>query len=622
MKAKPVGGGSSSPVYDTVRQGLAESMFETAKQALRDEQQRRRSQALRTSFAPAPAEEPKKENPWLGALKSLGGGLLSIPATAADIVAKPFEAIPGVPDVNPEDIGSFNFFVQGGKDLQHAYGDAKELARSIVTGEDTLSQSPTAKAYQAAGGGLEGTLAAAAPYLDLASVVAPMAMSAGRGAGVIAPKAVPYKPLTASQVNAPRTRTAFDDYLEMTPTGRDAGTVVFGGEDRPSSPVEKLASAQANLEIAKAAQRQAREAIGIEVQDIDFPSPSETTRIIRLDATDYGVFDAIGPAWEDLGSQQIAAGINANNLPNEMDSLRRYFSNEYEDFQNYLRGYTANDKVKSYVQNIDRVFAVTPPTTRKFRVFRGVRSGTGSPDGEYVGAFYRSLQPGQLVVEPAYLSTSISKGFASEWASENMDDILLVIDVPEGSVAINPIASWERGLDEIDNHLNAPMEQELLFNRGTVLRVTQNDGNVIWAEIVPRHELSTSPLSTSDIKQSLLDRYSYKQLAEMVQEGKQKYQFYEAFLKDDEELQKMVSKLRWPESGIKDVARMIADLRLDAFDDVGDYEAFRDAAFLFEDDDGMLAAGKKLLTFLKKRQLLEPEMLTFIKSNLEEIIDY
>lgn len=622
MKQDPSRGGASSPVYDTVRRGLAESMFDTAKQAVRDEQQRRRSQALRTGFAPAPAEEPKKENPWLSALKTLGGAVISIPATGADIVAKPFEAIPGFPDVNPEDVGSFNFFVQGGKSLQHAYGDAKELTRSIITGKDTLSQSPTAQAYQAAGGGLTGTLAAAGPYLDLGSVVAPMAMGAARGAGLVAPKPVPYKPLTASQVDAPRTRTAFDDYLEMTPTGRDSGTVVFGGKDRPSSPVEKLASAQTNLEIAKAAQRQAREAIGIEVQDIDFPSPLGATDLLRVDATDYGVFRTDGSAWEDLGSQQISAGINVENLPNEMASMRQYFSNDYENFQDYLRGHTANDQVRAHVQNIDRVFAATPPTTRKFKVFRGVRSGSGSPDSEYVGAFYRSLQPGQLIVEPAYLSTSISQGFASEWASANMDDILLVIDVPEGSVAINPITSWKRGLDEIDDHLYAPEEQELLFNRGTVLRVTQNDGNVIRAEIVPAHEVSTSPLSTSDIKQSLLERYSYKQLAEMVQEGEQKYQFYEAFLKDDEELQKMVSKLRWPESGIKDVARMIADLRLDAFDDVGDYEAFRDAAFLFEDDDGMLAAGKKLLTFLKKRQLLEPEMLTFIKNNLEEIIDY
>lgn len=152
----------------------------------------------------------KKPSTWdnvLGGLKGAAGLTISPLATAADIVAKPFELIPGVPDVNPESVGSVNLFVQGGKSLQHVTGDAKELGRSIITGKDTLSQSPTAQAYQAAGGGLTGTLAAAGPYLDLASVFAPVAMGAARGAGVVAPKAVPYKPLTNADIPATPYRT-------------------------------------------------------------------------------------------------------------------------------------------------------------------------------------------------------------------------------------------------------------------------------------------------------------------------------------------------------------------------------------------------------------------------------
>lgn len=145
----------------------------------------------------------------LGGLKGALGLAVSPVATVADIAAKPFEAIPGVPDFNPENVGSVNLFVQGGKSLQHVYGDAKELGRSIITGKDTLSQSPSARAYQAAGGGLTGTLAAAGPYLDVGSVVAPMAMGAARGAGLVAPKPVPYTPLTASQVDATRPMTPY-----------------------------------------------------------------------------------------------------------------------------------------------------------------------------------------------------------------------------------------------------------------------------------------------------------------------------------------------------------------------------------------------------------------------------
>lgn len=154
-------------------------------------------------------EEKSGDSAVVGGLKGLFGGLISPVATVADIAWKPFEAIPGAPDFNPEDAGSVNLFVQGGKSLQHVTGDAKELARSIITGKDTLSQSPTARAYQAAGGGLTGTLAAAGPYLDVGSVVAPMAMGAARGAGLVAPKPVPYKPLTASQVDATRPMTPY-----------------------------------------------------------------------------------------------------------------------------------------------------------------------------------------------------------------------------------------------------------------------------------------------------------------------------------------------------------------------------------------------------------------------------
>lgn len=62
---------------------------------------------------------------------------------------------------------------EGGRSVEHVYGDARELAKSVVTGEDTLSQSPSARAYQAAGGGFGGALAAALPYVNAATTVVP-----------------------------------------------------------------------------------------------------------------------------------------------------------------------------------------------------------------------------------------------------------------------------------------------------------------------------------------------------------------------------------------------------------------------------------------------------------------
>jgi len=174
----------------------------------------------------------KKPSIWDGVADGLKGtwGLVASPlATAADIVAKPFELIPGVPDVNPEAVGSYNLFVEGGKSLKHVAGDVKELGRSIITGKDTLSQSPTAQAYQAAGGGLPGVLAAAGPYLDVGSVVAPMAMGAARGAGLVAPKPVPYTPSPAIAQSAANEAAERAAMLNRT---TNAARVATGNLDR------------------------------------------------------------------------------------------------------------------------------------------------------------------------------------------------------------------------------------------------------------------------------------------------------------------------------------------------------------------------------------------------------
>jgi hypothetical protein len=67
---------------------------------------------------------------------------------------------------------------QGGKSVEHVTGDIYQLGRSVLTGEDTLSESPSARAYQAAGEGITGAFAAALPYVDVASLVYPFAKAA------------------------------------------------------------------------------------------------------------------------------------------------------------------------------------------------------------------------------------------------------------------------------------------------------------------------------------------------------------------------------------------------------------------------------------------------------------
>lgn len=119
------------------------------------------------------------------ALKQTAGALISPVATVADVVAAPIEKVTGTTLFRPEDIGSFNLLQSGGRATEHVAGDVKELGRSVITGKDTLSQSPTARAYQQAGGGFAGVMAAASPYIELAGYAAPftkIATPAGRAA--------------------------------------------------------------------------------------------------------------------------------------------------------------------------------------------------------------------------------------------------------------------------------------------------------------------------------------------------------------------------------------------------------------------------------------------------------
>lgn len=87
--------------------------------------------------------------------------------------AGPFGAVGRLARTAVESLDPRLILSEGGRSVQHAVGDVKELAKSVVTGEDTLSQSPTARTYQAAGGGAQGAFAAAMPYVNLASTAAP-----------------------------------------------------------------------------------------------------------------------------------------------------------------------------------------------------------------------------------------------------------------------------------------------------------------------------------------------------------------------------------------------------------------------------------------------------------------
>jgi hypothetical protein len=587
-------------------------------------------------------------------LSQLGGMTKNLLLTAGGTVADMVPYVANIPGVKgsgawgyePEDAGTSNFFQAGGQGLEQA-GRRAVGDITAIPGVGKPSPSYTADQIREQGVAL-GVLGAALDYSNFIPVVAKGAGVTGdvlnayklarmertanpfpalRGASnvidVVEGSRVPARVVDApiatpserfGQALADRMNTA-----ELSRSGtRDAGTIRLpGGEPTPELPAAQLQREAARAEL------------GINIQDIEFPPKSNPlTRPQIIDDSGYGVFP--NGAWKVLGLEQYNAGINSANLPNEMNALREYFGHDYDGFQETLRNPNPvpNNVFTEKIKLIDKIFEITPPTTEKFKVFRGVKTGGNYLSGDYLGAFYRSLQPGQLIIEPGYLSTSINKDIAQEWANDFADDYLLIINVPEGTVAVNPITSWEQGLKEFDEHLNAPTEEELLFNRGTVLRIIDNDMGVIHAEIVPNYTDKKQLLSLSQPKEALLKRYSYKDLAEMIADEDTQRDFYVAYFDKQPDINSLISKPNGLGMRAYDLADTIVELRYNVGFDPRDYWKFREIVDqITQTPAGEQASeslrnstSQKLIFLFKKHQLLESDTIEFLQDNLEEIL--
>lgn len=130
-------------------------------------------------------------------------GLRSLGRQAFSIVASPAATILDViPGYEPESVGAVNLAQEGGASLQQLVGDV-----AAIPGVGEPNSSPTADAYRRAGGGLQGVLSAALPYVNLATTAAPfVGGAANRAASQLAKQrlaqelenVVVGKPLTLS----------------------------------------------------------------------------------------------------------------------------------------------------------------------------------------------------------------------------------------------------------------------------------------------------------------------------------------------------------------------------------------------------------------------------------------
>lgn len=190
---RPVGPSGNAPSRPSFVSGTADTMDQQIKKKKQEVYQ----QTL-ANLAKLQQDEGGGGFGFGDALKMAGGFVLSPLATATDIAAKPFELIPGVPDFQPENAGSFNLFVEGyrGIDagLRRAGGDI-----AAIPGFGEPSASPTASDIRNYGV-LEGVARAGIDYGNLAAAAYPAVRAGATSAGLVAPKPVSYKPMTTKQI--------------------------------------------------------------------------------------------------------------------------------------------------------------------------------------------------------------------------------------------------------------------------------------------------------------------------------------------------------------------------------------------------------------------------------------
>jgi len=139
-----------------------------------------------------------------------------------------------------------------------------------------------------------------------------------------------------------------------------------------------------------------------------------------------------------------------------------------ESINNALR--LGGDADKAILAAMDGAFAraaITKPIT----VYRGV--------GEDAKSFYHTLKLGDVIADPAFVSTSTSRVISlKSYKGGEPGGTIMEIRVPEGTKAIS-----------IKSISAAPWEQEILFNRGTRLRVIDiddsGDNRKMIMEVVP-----------------------------------------------------------------------------------------------------------------------------------------
>lgn len=391
--------------------------------------------------------EQRVDQPWYEKAGRAAFGIVASPfATALDVV----------PGYEPEDIGSFNIFEQGGKSLQHVAGDAYQLGRSVLTGKDTLSESPSARAYQQAGGGLMGAAAAALPYVDVASAAAPFAKA-------------------------------------MTPAGALAMEKTFANTATRSLE-NQLADEVRNL-------IQRRFAEGVNVPLVDGSVDIE------------GLFRNIlnkGFNWKNYPKD---ANSIKNYISSNYETLNRLARDPNARLYQAIPGTPVYDQIRSDalydINNISRLIASAPPLRDPVTVYRGLTTPSANDAySQALRSFLKNAKPGDIL-EPgrSFMSTSFDQDIANNFGKHG-SGWMFEINLPRGSrgIAVDPFTTLypDRPVDAWTNL----GEREFLLPRNTRLQLIKQRGKHFYFDAIPGsvhpRPFEQTPMSPAKLRSRIL----------------------------------------------------------------------------------------------------------------------
>lgn len=158
--------------------------------------------------------------------------------------------------------------------------------------------------------------------------------------------------------------------------------------------------------------------------------------------------------------------------PDQFEAMGDYTSGAYTEINQSLREGRAATKAAAAIPHIVAAIDSAPTLTEPVTVYRGLRM-TADQAGKFLARVSQAKEAGELIEEPAFMSTSINPAVATGFASG-------------GSGSESPVVfqiSARKGL-YLGESVGGTKEMELVLQRGSKFRVVGVEGRTVHLEQV------------------------------------------------------------------------------------------------------------------------------------------